>query len=184
MKRLRAFPDGTGRRASRKHRPRPLPKWLTSTTQLEAIARSRCLMVLSVLSGETPVTDAVNQAQISRGTYYQLETRALRAMLAALNPLAGAVDPTGAADLSAASARIAQLQMQVKRLEQDKRRGQRLLLMMRKSIRAPVTTGRRGRWPKGLRCGSSVPGASASMASLKTTPSPAASPTPPGVRSP
>jgi len=170
---------------SRKHRPRPLPKWLTSTTQLEAIARSRCLMVLSVLSGETPVTDAITQAKISRGTYYQLETRALKAILAAMNPLAGSPDNTGAADLSAASWRIAQLQMQVKRLEQDKRRAQRLLLMMRKSIRAPVTSGHRGRWPKGLRYGSNVPGASASIAqSMKTPPSPTATPTPPGARSP
>lgn len=184
MKRQPASHDGTTPKASRKHRPRRLPKWLTSATQLEAIARSRCLMVLSVLSGETPVTDAVNQAKISRGTYYQLETRALRAMLTAMNPLAGNLDPTGAADLSAASAKIAQLQMQVKRLEQDKRRGQRLLQMMRKSIRAPVTTGRRGRWPKGLRCGSSVPGASASMGSLRTIPSSAQNPTPPGARSP
>jgi hypothetical protein len=185
MKKLPVSRDGTALRASRRHRPRRLPKWLTSTTQLEAIARSRCLMVLSVLSGETPVTDAITQAKISRATYYHLETRALKAILAAMNPLAGKADDTAAADLSAASWRIAQLQMQVKRLEQDKRRAQRLLLMMRKSIRAPVTSGHRGRWPKGLRCGSSAPGASVSMTgSMKSSPSPTATPTPPGVRSP
>lgn len=184
MKRLRASHDGTTHRTSRKHRPRPLPKWLMNTTQLEAIARSRCLLVLSVLSGETPVTDAVNRAKISRATYYHLETRALRAMLTALNPLAGNVDPTGAADLAAASARIAQLQMQVKRLEQEKRRSQRLWLMMRKSVRAPVTTGHRGRWPKGLRYGSSLRGTRASTGSTKTTPSPVSNPPPPGERSP
>lgn len=184
MKKLRASPDGTVRRASRKHRPRSLPKWLTRSTQLEAIARSRCLMVLSVLSGETPVTDAITQAKISRGTYYQLETRALQAMLAAMNPLAGNSQGVGA-DLSAASWQIGKLQRQVKRLEQEKRRSQRLLLLMRKSIRAPVTSGHRGRWPKGLRCGSSVPGASASnILSSKRTPSPPANPTPPGVPSP
>ncbi len=189
MKRRQVSRDGTAHGASRKHRPRPLPKWLTSTTQLEAIARSRCLMVLSVVSGETPVTDAITQAKISRGTYYQLETRALKGMLAALNPLAGNPEQVGAADLSAASWRIAQLQMQVKRLEQEKRRSQRLLLLMRKSIRAPVTSGHRGRWPKGLQCGSSAPGASASSASrAKRTPSPTTSstttPIPPGVPSP
>jgi polyhydroxyalkanoate synthesis regulator phasin len=104
-------------------------------------------MVLSVLSGEKPVTDAIGEAKISRGTYYQFETRALKAMLAALNPLASASD-TGSADLSAAAARIEALEAQVSRLEQEKRRTQRLLLLTRKSIRAPVTTGRRGRLPR------------------------------------
>ena len=184
MKRLRASHDGTVPRASRKHRPRRLPKWLTDATQLEAIARSRCLMVLSVLSGETPVTDAITQAKISRGTYYQLETRALKAILAAMNPLAGNSDATGA-DLSAASWRIAQLQRQVQCLQQEKRRGQRLLLLMRKSIRAPVSTGHRGRWPKALRSRSSVPGASASIDSSERARSPSpVTPTPPGARSP
>ena len=104
-------------------------------------------MVLSVLSGEKPVSDAIEQARISRGTYYQMETRALEAMLAALNPVA----PTkarGSADLAAAAARIAQLQVRVARLEVEKRRSERLLLLTRKTIRGPVTTGRRGRLPK------------------------------------
>lgn len=187
MKRLRASHDGTAQKRSRKHRPRPLPKWLTNSTQLEAIARSRCLMVLSVLSGETPVTDAISQAKISRGTYYQLETRALKAMLTAMNPLAGNSDTRGA-DLSAASGRIAHLQSQLKRLEQEKRRSQRLLLLMRKSMRAPVTTGHRGRWPKALRSRSSALGESASIDSSEraksASPPPTGSPTPPGARSP
>ncbi len=45
--------------------------------------------------------------------------------------------------------RIGQLEGQVKRLEQEKRRTQRLLLLTRKSLRAPLTTGHRGRWPNG-----------------------------------
>jgi hypothetical protein len=128
----------------RKRRRRPVPRWLKSSSEVEAVARSRCLMLLSVLSGEVPVTDAITQAKISRGTYYQLETRALQAMLAAMNPLA-ASSSTGAADLSAAMSRIAQLEMLVKRLEQDKRRSQRLLLLTRKSIRTPLKAVRRGR---------------------------------------
>lgn len=157
--------------------------------QLEAVARSRCLMVLSVLSGEMPVTDAIGQARISRGTYYQLETRALKAMLAAMNPLSGSAEGPDSA-LSAASWRIEQLQSQIKRLEQEKRRGQRLLLMMRKALRAPVKTGHRGRWPKALRCVSSAPGASASPVSSpkasgpKTSLSEKPSPTPTGEPSP
>jgi hypothetical protein len=142
----RAGPVG-GR--ARKHRRRPVPRWLKSSKEVEALARSRCLMLLSVLSGEVPVTDAIAQAKISRGTYYQLETRALQAMLAAMNPLA-ASSSTGAADLSAAMSRIAQLESLVKRLEQDRRRTQRLLLLTRKSIRTPLKALRRGRRSRSL----------------------------------
>jgi hypothetical protein len=171
MKRIPAPRGGRTDGQHRRHRPRVVPKWLRSSTQLEAVARSRCLMMLSVLSGETPVTDAIAQAKISRATYYQLETRALKAMLAAMNPLASS-SASGAADLSTAVGRIAQLEAQVKRLEQDKRRSQRLLLLVRKSIRAPVTRGHRGRWPKRSHCVSDAPGAS-----LRGGPS---NPTPPG----
>jgi len=109
-------------------------------------------MVLSVLSGETPVSDAIRQAKISRGTYYQMETRALEAMLVALNPLACSCE-TGAPDLSAAAARIGQLEAQVKTLEQDKRRTQRLLLLARKSFWATLKSSR-GRPPKNASPGS------------------------------
>lgn len=108
-------------------------------------------MVLSVLSGEKPVTDAIAQAKISRGTYYQMETRALNAMLVALNPIA-TVTQGATPDLSAT--RIEALLNRIQQLEQDKRRTQRLLLLTRKSIRAPVTTGRRGRLPKSALLGS------------------------------
>ena len=132
MTKALAAPAGTPGAVRRRRRRRPVPKWLKAK-ELDQIARSRCLMVLSVLSGETPVTDAIRQAKISRGTYYQLETRALEAMLVALNPLASRAE-TGAADLSAATARIGELEAQVKALEQDRRRGRRLLLLTRKSF--------------------------------------------------
>lgn len=149
----RAQHAGTAGAPRRKHRPRPLPKWLQDATQLDAVARSRCLMVLSVISGEKPVSDAILEAKVSRGTYYQLETRALNAMLAALNPLASASE-TGTLELAAATATIAELQERVQRLEREKRRAERLLLLTRKSMRAPVTTHRRGRPPRALRPGS------------------------------
>jgi hypothetical protein len=113
------------------------------STDLDAVARSRCLLVLSVLSGASPVSDAIAQAKISRGTYYHLETRALKAMLAALNPLAASAND-GSADLSAAAQRIEQLEATVKRLEQERRRSQRLLLLTRKSLRLPLAGRRRG----------------------------------------
>lgn len=177
MKKRRIARDGIVAEGRRKHRRRPTPRWLKSAPDLDAIARSRCLMVLSVLSGETPVSDAIAQAKISRQTYYHLETKALRAMLVALNPLASS-SADGSPDLSAATARIEDLQDQVKRLEQEKRRSQRLLFLTRKSIRSPVTTGRRGRPPKnglgsilsgGARSKSSKAKASSSVASTQTS---------------
>lgn len=176
MKKARATHVGKTAGRPRKHRPRPVPKWLRNSTQLEQIARSRCLLVLSVLSvlsGETPVTDAIERAKISRGTYYQLETRALKAILAAMNPLASnAAD--GAQDLSAATQRIHELEAQVRRLEQEKRRTQRLLLLTRKSIRAPIVTGLRARRSRGRQ----VRSGGATAQNLLP------GPTPPGVNSP
>jgi hypothetical protein len=90
-------------------------------------------MVLSVLSGEKPVTDAIKEAGMSRGTYYQLETRALSAMLRALGP--------GAEDTEEGSPQrqVSRLEKKVKLLEQAKRRAERLLLMTRRVL-GPVKT--------------------------------------------
>jgi hypothetical protein len=130
MNKRRARRAGTVGDGRRRRRRRPMPKWLKDPVRLNAVAHSRCMMVLSVLSGETPVTEAIAQAKISRGTYYQLEARALKAMLSALNPLA-ATQKRAPADLSAT--RIQALMEQVRALEQDKRRMKRLLLLGRKA---------------------------------------------------
>jgi hypothetical protein len=143
MKKSRVHRAGTQDGSPRKHRRRPLPRWLAKAQDLDAIARSRCLMVLSVLSGEKAVTDAITEAKISRPGYYQLETRALNAMLVALNPLGGMKDD-GSPDLSAASCHIKELTQKVEKLEQEKRRAERLLLLTRKTLR-------RGPAPKLLR---------------------------------
>jgi hypothetical protein len=116
------------------------------------------LLILSVLSGERPVTTAIAEARISRATYYKLETRALNAMLAVLNPLAGSA-ADGRADLTAATARIAQLQQKTAALERDKRRAERLLLITRRTFSGPLTTGRRGRPPKRVLTAAATPGA-------------------------
>ena len=73
---------GTGTDRRRKPRSRVVPKWLKTGSELDAIARSRCLMLLSVLSGETPVTEAIVQAQMSRATYYKLESVAVDVLVA------------------------------------------------------------------------------------------------------
>jgi hypothetical protein len=103
--------------------------------------------VLSVLSGETPVTDAIMSSNISRPLYYQLEERALKAMLKALTPGSETVPIAGPDPVSLR--RIADLEAKVHQLEQDKRRMERLLYLTRKVVKTgPLTTGGRGRPPK------------------------------------
>lgn len=181
MKKQRVARDGAQAGRRRKHRSRPTPRWLEGSSELDQRARSRCLMVLSVLSGEKPVSDAILEAKISRGTYYQMETRALKAMLAALNPLAVNKED-GSADLSAAAAaRIAQLEQRVRALEQEKRRADRLLLLTRKAMRLPPIAPRRGRPPRTGLPGlirSAKPRSKPSKA--KASPSASSTPTTPG----
>jgi hypothetical protein len=107
-----------------------VPKWLRKGEELDRLAQERCLMILSVLSGEKPVSDVIEEAGISRGTYYQLETRALSAMLRSL-------EPGGASEQDPASPtkRIAALEGKVRDLQQARRRAERLLLMTRRVMK-------------------------------------------------
>ncbi len=166
----------------RKPRSRPTPRWLVKGQDLDLIAQRRCLLVLSVLSGERPVTEAIGEAKISRGFYYQLETRALMAMLRALTPgteVDGSVDAT-------LSGRLAALEAQVRRLQQEKRRTERMLLLTRKLVKpGPVSTGA-GRPPKPR---SSTTTGRKSLPSSRTnkamtTPTLASTPTPAGETTP
>jgi hypothetical protein len=125
----------------RKHRARPTPRWLLDKQGLDEIAQRRCLLVLEVLSGARPVTDVLAEAQLSRGTYYKLEERALGAMLRALSPAAGA-DGTDGQALAAALARTAELEAKLRQTEKEKRRADKLAFLTRKLVKAgPLTTG-------------------------------------------
>jgi hypothetical protein len=137
------------RGGARKNRARPTPKWLLSSEQLDKVAQARCLLVLSVLSGEKPVSEAIAEAGISRGGYYQLETRALRAMLRALLP--GASEE---GEETSPVRQMAALEAKVKKLEQARRRSERLLAMTRKvmagaavKVGSPTRSTRTGRRP-------------------------------------
>ncbi|HEX4450799.1 MAG TPA: hypothetical protein VH143_08025 [Kofleriaceae bacterium] len=111
---------------------------------LDAVARNRVLLVLAVLSGETPVSTAVEASGISRGFYYQLETKALNAMLLALAP---GSDGNASPDATGLHHRIKELTEKVERAEQAQRRAERLLFMQRKlTSSGPVKT-HRGRPP-------------------------------------
>lgn len=128
-------------------RARPTPRWLTGRSDLDQVAQRRCLLVLSVLSGEKPVTAAIGELGISRPLYSQLESKALLAMLTALAPGASSA---GTPDELSPLHRIANLEDRVRELEQDKRRLERLLFLTRKVLPAgPVTfPQKRGRKPK------------------------------------
>jgi hypothetical protein len=102
----------------------------------EDLAKRRCVMILDVLSGRTPVTDAIERAQISRGTYYQLETKALRGMLEALEP------ETRRGPSPDATKALEQLQQKVEKLEAENRRLDRLLSLTTRILKpGSVTTG-------------------------------------------
>src|SRR5688572_12768681 len=119
------------RARKRKMRARPTPKWLIKAADIDEIARRRCLLILSVLSGERPVSQAIVEAQITRQLYYQLEEKALVAMLEAVRPGAEARDRDG----STTHGKTSELEQKVAQLEREKRRTERLLLLTRKVLR-------------------------------------------------
>jgi hypothetical protein len=101
--------------------------------------------MLSVLSGEKPVTDAIAEAGISRQLYYQLEEKALAAMLKALSPVAPA-ESTAQAEVEQLKKELDEMHRRVHQLEQQKRRAERLLLLTRKVLPpGPVKSEGRGR---------------------------------------
>jgi hypothetical protein len=135
----------------RKARTRGTPRWIKTRQDLDEVARRRCLMILSVLSGERPVTQVIGEAEISRNTYYQLEERALRAMIAALTPSMVNENhgkEAGAQTEESPARRIAQLEAKVSKLEQAKRRSERLLLLTRKVMKPGSVKSGKGRPPK------------------------------------
>jgi hypothetical protein len=168
--------------ARRQRRLRPTPAWLLEQRDLDDVARRRCLLILSVLSGQIPVTDAIEGTDLSRQNYYNLEERALKAMLRALMPGSEAALPVGP-DPEALK-RVAELESKLKQLEQDKRRLERLLLLTRKALRpGPLKTGHRARAAnKALSWEGAGPAPSPCSASTTSqqTAEPASIPTPDG----
>jgi hypothetical protein len=160
--------ESPNRPRKRKNRSRPTPKWLRTQQDLDEVARRRCVMILATLSGVEPVSEVIEREKISRGTYYQLETRALRAMLGALTPGA---EPDGRG--AGMTQRIAELEKKTARLEQEKRRAERLLFLTKQVIKGPVTTGL-GR-PKRKRASSTSNGNKPSPHSSKANPQPSPS---------
>jgi hypothetical protein len=114
------------------------PRWIFQTKDLDLIAQRRCLMILSVLSGEKSVEDASREADIIPALYYQLEKKALTAMLASLVP--------GATKDGSPAPVLAQMETRIRELETTKRRLERLLFLTRMTVKpGPMTHGKRGR---------------------------------------
>jgi hypothetical protein len=185
MKRKRGASTPATTKADRRRQPRRrgVPRWLTGRKDLDQVAQRRCLLVLSVLSGQTPVTTAITEHGISRPLYYQLETKAVLAMLRALAPGANAASSP---DAATPMQQIVELEEKVARLEQEKRRLERLLLLTKKVLPAgPVAfPQRRGRRP-GRRSAAAGPVPSPLLKKSMTTPaSPPSIPTTAGATMP
>ena len=154
MKITRERADGTPVEKPRKpqaHRrtSHNLPLWLMQPAEQQAIAQRRTLMILSVLSGQKSVQEAIEEARVSRALYYQLEDRGLQGMLKALSPrVEGVMD--GQRALSQAVEEVRRLRDRVKSLTQRRRSAERLLRLLIKANQARVTTERRGRPRKAL----------------------------------
>jgi hypothetical protein len=159
----------TRRRAERK---RGIPRWLSGRKDLDEVAQRRTILILSVLSGHTPVTTAIAEHGISRPLYYQLETKAVVAMMQALVPGASAASSP---DDATPMRRIAELEGKIARLEQDNRRLERLLLLAKKVLPpGPIAMPeKRGRKPRRWTNAGPAP----SLGSKKPPPTTPSSPT-------
>ena len=129
----------------RKARRRGVPRWLTGRKDLDQVAQRRTLLILSVLSGHTPVTTAITEHGISRPLYYQLETKGLVGMMRALVPGANAASSP---DDATPMRQIVELEEKVARLEQDNRRLERLLFFAKKVLPTGPVAFPQKRWRK------------------------------------
>jgi len=163
--------------AKRKNRPRPMPKMIEKSDK-DDIAKRRTVMILDVLSGRTPVSEAIEKASISRGTYYQLESKALMAMLDALAPGETKTGPSPSMSKALTAA-----EDKADRLEQDKRRLERLLAMTTQVLKGPMTT-KAGRRRRKKNSKPSSPNCSPSKTASKKTRRPKQMSTPPSDSTP
>ena len=158
-----------------------MPRWLTGRKDLDQVAQRRTLLILSVLSGHTPVTTAIAEHGISRPLYYQLETKGVLGMMKALVPGSNA---TSNPDEATPMQQVVELEEKVARLEQENRRLERLLLLAKKVVPpGPIAfPQRRGRKPgrKSTSAGPApLPGSKKSTATA-TPPTPSSTTTPAG----
>ena len=113
-------------------------------------ARQVAVAILEALSGELATTEAAAQLGVSLSRYYQLETRALAGLLAAVEPRARGPQKTPERENKA-------LQAENKQLQKELRRHQALLRAAHRSVGLPsrgtkgATKSRRVRGKRGSR---------------------------------
>ena len=113
-------------------------------------SRQQVAVILEALSGESGVTEASEKLGISLSRYYQLETKALEGMLAALEPRGKGPQRTPEREIKA-------LVAEKKALEKELRRHQTLLRAAHRTVGFPTrrTSGgsstKRGRVKRGCR---------------------------------
>ena len=165
-------------------RRRGVPRWLTGRKDLDLVAQRRTMLILSVLSGHTPVTTAIAEHGISRPLYYQLETKGLVGMMRALVPGASG---TSSPDDATPMRQVAELEEKVARLEQENRRLERLLLLAKKVLpTGPVAfPQKRGRKPgRRSTSGGLAPSPSSKKPTTMTPATPSSIPMPAGATAP
>jgi len=144
-------PKAEGAKKLQRHRrtSHNLPLWLMQPSEQQAIAQRRTLMILSVLAGQKSVQEVIEEEQVSRTFYYQLEDRGLQGMMKALSPRVEG-ERSEHRELMQAREQARLLGERVKSLTQRKRSAERLLRLLIKSNHARVRTERRGRPRKAL----------------------------------
>jgi len=120
----------------------------TGATTLKGSKRARqiAVAVLETLSGEQGTTEAAQKLGISLSRYYQLETRALSGLLAAVEPRSKGPQKTPQREIRALKAEKAEL-------ERELRRHQALLRAAHRSVGLPQNKRSSGK-KKGARRGS------------------------------
>ena len=187
MKRKRTPPAPTPAKKPdhrRQPRRRGVPRWLTGRTDLDQVAQRRTLLILSVLSGHTPVTTAITEHGISRPLYYQLEMKGLVGMMKALAP--GAGSSTNPDDMTPAR-QMAELELKLAKLEMENRRLERLLFLAKRILpEGPVAyPERRGRKPgRRSTSGGLGPSPGSKRPTTTTSSTTASTPTPAGATAP
>jgi hypothetical protein len=185
MKRKRITNSSTPSKKDRRReaRKRGVPRWLTGRKDLDQVAQRRTLLILSVVSGHTPVTAAIAEHGISRPLYYQLETKGLVGMMRALIPGANAASSP---DDATPMRQIIELEQRVVRLEQENRRLERLLFLAKKVLPpGPVAfPQRRGRKPGRRSTGDGLAPLPGSKKPATTTSGPTSTPTTAGASAP
>ena len=101
-----------------------------STLQGSKRARQIAVAVLETLSGELGTTEAAEQLGVSLSRYYQLETRALAGLLAAVEPRTRGPQKTPESQSKA-------LLVENQRLQKELRRHQALLRAAHRSVGLP-----------------------------------------------